>query len=109
MPGNQVFTGMIFKILHHAAYRVTVNMHIYRRHKYRYLYAFILQVFSFGGFFNYYHFTISRAKHLCFVFIYRDERAAEELQYDHKKHKRYDVDEPLQAMRQWQVKMYSRV
>src|SRR5690606_29871778 len=59
MPGNQVFAGMIFKVFHHSANGGTVDVDVYRRHKYRNLPPLILEVFFFDCLFYYHYFTVS--------------------------------------------------
>src|ERR1043165_4712016 len=60
MPGYEVFSRVIFLVFHHTAYRIAVNMHISRAHKYRHLYTLVAKIFAFVHFLNDHNPAISR-------------------------------------------------
>ncbi len=82
MPGHEVFTGMIFEVIHFTANRIAVHVHVKRRHKNGYLYALITEKLSFFNLFNHHYLAIGRCNNMLLVNGSIAVRIAEKLQHN---------------------------
>src|SRR5213596_2814100 len=79
MPGNQIFSWVIFKKTDGAADRHSIHVDIHGRHENRNLFSSSFQVFNLFGFFNYNNFAVSRSKNNVIIFSNVKNRISEKL------------------------------